>query len=79
MGCIIYHTVAKIKTLISCAVIAQLICAFVFAYVKSRISHDAAHTINIAVLGNPTNADAVVITRPWQLTGTLSDYKRMHY
>ena len=26
------------------AVTAQLICAFVFAYAKSRFSHDAAHT-----------------------------------
>ena len=28
--------------LISCAVTAQLLCAFVFAYAKSRFSHDAA-------------------------------------
>ena len=28
--------VAKTKALISCAVTAQLICVFVFAYVKSR-------------------------------------------
>ena len=32
----------KTKALISCAVTAQLICAFVFAYAKSRFSHDAA-------------------------------------
>ena len=37
----------------------------------------------IAVLGNPTNADAVVMTRPWQLSGTLPtnectiEYSRM--
>ena len=36
-------SVAKTKTLISCAVTAQLFCAFVFAYVKFRFSHDAAH------------------------------------
>ena len=35
--------VAKTKALISCAVTAQLICAFVFAYAKSRFSHDAAY------------------------------------
>ena len=35
--------VSKTKALISCAVTAQLICAFVFAYTKSRFSHDAAH------------------------------------
>ena len=29
--------------LISCAVTAQLICVFVFAYAKCRFSHDAAH------------------------------------
>ena len=31
--------------LISCMVTGQLICTFLFAYAKSRISHDAAHTI----------------------------------
>ena len=36
-------SVAKIMALISCAVTAQLICIFVFAYAKSRFSHDAAH------------------------------------
>ena len=34
--------VAKTKALFSCAVTVQLICAFVFAYAKSRFSHDAA-------------------------------------
>ena len=34
---------AKTKTQISCAVTAQLICVFVFAYAKSRFSHDAAY------------------------------------
>ena len=31
----------KTKTLISCAITAQLICAFVFTHAKSRISHNA--------------------------------------
>ena len=35
--------VAKTKALISFAVTAKLICVFVFAYAKSRVSHDAAH------------------------------------
>ena len=44
--------VAKTKALISCTVTVQLICAsvtpqliwtFVFAYTKSRFSHEAAH------------------------------------
>ena len=35
-------SVVKTKVLISCAVTAQLICVFVFAYAKSRFSDDAA-------------------------------------
>ena len=35
--------VAKTKALISFAVTAKLIYIFVFAYAKSRFSHDAAH------------------------------------
>ena len=34
--------VAKTKALISFAVTAKLICVFVFAYAKSRFSHNAA-------------------------------------
>ena len=34
---------AKTKAQISFAVTAKLICVFVFAYAKSRFSHDAAH------------------------------------
>ena len=37
--------VAKTQALISCAVTAQLICGFVFAYAKIRFSHDAANLI----------------------------------
>ena len=33
----------KTKTLISFAVTAKLICVFVFAFEKSRFSHDEAH------------------------------------
>ena len=33
------------KALISFAVTAKLICAFVFAYAKSRFSHDVAHLV----------------------------------
>ena len=40
-----YINVAKTKALISCAVTAQLICVFVFAYAKTRFSHDEAHII----------------------------------
>ena len=38
--CTIY--VAKTKALISCAVITQLVCAFVFAYANNQFSHAAA-------------------------------------
>ena len=40
----IYCTIriAKTNALISCAVTAQLICVFVFAYAKSRFSHNKA-------------------------------------
>ena len=37
-GSYMYY-VAKIKALSSCVGTVQLICAFVFAYAKSRISH----------------------------------------
>ena len=37
--------IVKTKALISCAVIVQLICAFVFTYAKSRFSHDAAQML----------------------------------
>ena len=37
--------VAKTKALISFAVTAKLICVFVFAYAKSRFSHDVAHIV----------------------------------
>ena len=40
--------VAKTKALISFAVTAKLICAFVFAYAKSRFSHDAAHILVVS-------------------------------
>ena len=51
----------KSKVLISCAVTAQLICVFVFAYAKSRFSHDAAHTYQEASLqAHVSNRNAFV-------------------
>ena len=41
--CAIY--LGKTKALIVCAVTAQLICAFVFEYAKSRFSHDVAQLL----------------------------------
>ena len=43
--------VAKTKALISFAVTAKLICIFVFAYAKSRFSHNAAQFI-MTIIGN---------------------------
>ena len=37
--------IAKTKALISFAVTAKLICVFVFAYAKSRFSHDEAQMV----------------------------------
>ena len=37
--------VGKTKAQISCMVTAELICAFVFAYAKSRFSHDMTHKV----------------------------------
>ena len=37
--------IAKTKALISFAVTAKLICVFVFAYAKSRFSHDEAQIV----------------------------------
>ena len=39
--------VAERKALISFAVTAKLICVIVFAYAKSRFSHDAAQRIKV--------------------------------
>ena len=40
--------VAKTKALISFAVTAKLICVFVFAYAKSRFSHNEADFLKLA-------------------------------
>ena len=37
--------VLSVYALISCAVTAQLICVFVFAFAKSRFSHNEAHFV----------------------------------
>ena len=39
--------VAKPKALISCAFTAQLIYVFVFAYAKSRFSHNETHMVHV--------------------------------
>ena len=41
----------KTKALINCAVTAQLICVFVFAYAKGRFSRGAAHIDPLVLKG----------------------------
>ena len=43
--------IAKTKALISCAITAQLICVFVFAYAKTRFSHNEAHKCSSSSIG----------------------------
>ena len=57
--------VAKTKALISLAVTAKLICAFVFAYAKSRFSHDTAHIIQCEQCGD------------YMLTAILSEIQKI--
>ena len=47
----------KTKALIRFAVTAKLIRVFVFAYAKSRFSHDAAHFIQCIKIKQPATAD----------------------
>ena len=48
---------AKTKTLISCTVTTQLICAFVFAYAKSWFSHDMAQLVTVCSINAGTVFD----------------------
>ena len=45
----LYQLCSETEALISFAVNAKLICVFVFAYAKSRFSHDEAQIISIAM------------------------------
>ena len=51
------NRLAKTKALISFAVTAKLICVFVFAYGKSRFSHDAARLCFYFFLDEPVEPD----------------------
>ena len=44
-GIVLHIYRAKTMALISCAVTMQIVCTFVFAYAKSRFSHDVAHFV----------------------------------
>ena len=50
----------KTKVLISFAVTAKLICVFVFVYVKSRFSHDAAHITSLLI--SSTSKSSILIS-----------------
>ena len=58
---------AKTKALISCLVTVQTLFAFVFAYAKSRFSHDAAQTI---AAGRYSSVGSDVA---WESRGTAID------
>ena len=45
-----YYPCSETKALISFAVTGKLICVFVFAYAKSRFSHDEAHLLGNFVI-----------------------------
>ena len=45
----LYYPCRENKALISFAVTAKLICVFVFAYTKSRFSHDKTHMLHAAL------------------------------
>ena len=45
----------------------QLICAFVFAYIKSRFSHDAAHLSDWLCFSIPTRFDVYETLCPQQM------------
>ena len=68
----------KTKALISCAVTAQLICAFVFAYAKIWFSLDATRIIltifNLGILKRKVHIFVLVY-----ISVTMLDYVSMHY
>ena len=62
---------AKTKALISCAVTAQLICAFVFAYANCWFSHYLSLVLSSLVVGR--NEDKFVI-KSASIPGVQYDY-----
>ena len=62
----------KTKGLISFAVTAKLICVFVFAYAKSRFSHNEAQMMQIELQTmEPGQAATVSRSSPTRLDGIL--------
>ena len=66
----------KTKALISFAVTVKLICVFVFAYAKSRFSHDAAHLMIIKLLRSWTERLRQTV---WNQIRLLSDEQFDNY
>ena len=71
-GIVLCIYVVKTKVLISCAVTAQLICTFVFAYAKSRFSHDTAHIV-CSIIKYPHLVYCLVIHVHFSLLASGSD------
>ena len=75
--------IAKTEALISCAVSVQLIWALVFAYAKSRFSHDMAHLSLLLCQNNFQHKSAlfcftqmnVLKIQSWALTLKISFVK----
>ena len=49
----------KLRSYCAAVLTVQLICAFVFAYIKGRFSHDVVHT----TIGNGKNIRSCLISR----------------
>ena len=53
-----YYLCSKTKAQISCAVIGQLICVFVFAYAKSKFFHNTTKLVSLfQTFGGPCSHD----------------------
>ena len=63
-----YLYVAKTMALLSCAVTAQLICAFAFSHAKSRFSHYAAQIVFPAMVGMFYICLGAVHTKTWYIS-----------
>ena len=57
----LYYPCSENKGVISFAFTAKLICVFVFAYAKSRFSHDAAHLIMILICSGRESGESIDI------------------
>ena len=65
---------AKIKALISFAVTAKLICAFVFAYAKKWFTHERARIFSALVQERINNGSIIKSTRPAKFNTVYSAF-----